>query len=123
LAEMRDHRKALDIEEFRAKTANLVRRKKQVQTAYAFSKAVIQGEQIKKIIHETVMGYYSKPKKYNRQDSSNESRDGGPIRDLVNEKGPMASKTLKSVDFSRGGKSEKTNTADGKAKLIEINTQ
>ena len=81
---------------------------------------------MRKIIHDTVIGYYKQPKKYNRNDDgSNDSRDGGgPIRDLVNKSGPMANlnKTQKSVDFSgqSPNRKDKANVADGNAKLIEL---
>ena len=60
---------------------------------------------MKKIICDTVVNFYKQPKKYNRSDNfADDPSDGapGPIRDLVNDKGPMAKKAgNKSVDFSK----------------------
>lgn len=85
---------------------------------------ILHGEQIKKIINDTVMNFYKQPVKFSRNDTMfSEKDESHMIRDLVNEQGPMSqkSKTTKSVGFDNDKTTKTDKSATTKtAKLMEV---
>lgn len=62
----------------------------------------MHAELLKKTINDTVQNFYKQPQVYKRKNDYDDDNSEGPIRDLVDKKGPMgAKKTKKDLDLSK----------------------
>ena len=133
MAEMRNVRKEQQVKEFQAKIKMAVTRRQQLADARTNQKNIlhvsftirykddVQENHLRKVINDVVVAFY-RPKAQvsrNLDDLDQSDQAPAPIRDLVNDKGPMG---RKSVDFSKTTiLSDKTNTTGPtQAKVLEI---
>ena len=63
---------------------------------------------MKKTINDTVQNFYKQPQVYKRKTDLDDDGSEGPIRDLVDKKGPMANKKKKDLDLSKTMDASKT---------------